>query len=381
MENFIAYNPTRLHFGKGIVTGMGQEAAKLGKRALLMTGGGSVKRNGSYDDAVNELESAGIQWVEFNGIRPNPLVSEVMKASMLGKENAVDMVIAVGGGSVIDSAKIVTVCIADDCDAWDVMTRRHEPQKSLPLICILTLAATGTEMNPNAVLQNPETRQKLGYNHPLLHPVHSYLDPGYTLSVPSDHTAYGIADLMVHCLEAWFGHGEASLSDRWVIAIIREAMEYGPQLMENPGDYSLREKIMWAATCALNNSTMHGRSGGDWGVHSLGHVISFLYDTPHGATLTIMSPAWMNMMRKRAGERIIELGNVLFGAATVDETIEGFKSFYRSIGNPVSLKEAGIDPSCRNDILELMNRDKAGGGHHELSDEEREMVLDYAFEG
>ena len=380
MENFVAYNPTRLHFGRGVVAGLGREAASLGSRALLMYGGGSVKRNGSYDDTVEQLKSAGIGFVEFNGIKPNPLADAVDEAARLGRREKVDMVVAVGGGSVIDSAKIATLCIADNCAAWEVMTRRHEPQNALPLISVLTLAATGTEMNPNAVLQNPETREKLGYNHPSIHPAHSFLDPAYTLSVPSDHTAYGIADLIAHCLEAWFGHGEASLSDRWVIAILKEAMEYGPLLLKDLENYSLREKIMWAATCALNNTTMHGRTGGDWGVHSLGHVISLLYDTPHGATLTIMSPAWMRMMRERAGDRIIELGRELFGAETVEDTIGGFISFYRRIGSPVVMQEAGIDKSRRDEILELLNRDNAQGGNHLLSDEERAELLSYAFE-
>ena len=192
--------------------------------------------------------------------------------------------VAVGGGSVIDSAKIIALCLKEECDIWEVMTGRYSPLSALPLIAVLTLAATGTEMNGTAVLQNHKTREKIGYKNELIYPVHSFLDPTYTLTVPASQTAYGIVDLVAHCLEAWFGEGEASLSDRFVLAIIREAMEYGPLLMKDPGNFELRAKIMWAATTALNNTTMHGKKSGDWGVHRMGHVLSFLYDTPHAAS-------------------------------------------------------------------------------------------------
>ncbi len=168
-----------------------------------------------------------------------------------------------------------------------------EKVTSVPLIAVLTLAATGTEMNPVAVLQNPGTREKIGFRNDAMYPTHSFLDPAYTLSVPANYTAYGIVDLVAHCLEAWFGEGDATLSDRFVLSIIKEALEYGPALMADLSNYELRARIMWAATNALNNMTMYGRVSGDWGVHALGHVLSFLYDTPHGASLSIMYPAWM----------------------------------------------------------------------------------------
>lgn len=376
MYNFVAFNPVKLHFGKNVVNDLGACAAALGKKALLVYGGGSVLRNGSYEDTVGQLKSRGIQITEFNGIKPNPRVEDVTEAARIGRAANVDMVVAVGGGSVIDSSKIIAICIADNCEAWKVMTGKHEPSGSLALIAVLTLAATGTEMNAVAVLQNRDTMEKIGYRNDLMYPVHSFLDPSYTISVPANYTAYGIVDLVAHSLEAWFGKGDASLSDRIVAAIIKEAMEYGPALMENLDSYDLRARIMWAATNALNNSTIYGRLSGDWGVHALGHVLSFLYDTPHGATLSIVYPAWMRILKDRAGERILQLGTSLFGATTVDDTIDELEAYFKSLGSPVRCREAGIAASRKEEILELMNRNRAEGTNFKLSDSERELLLD-----
>ena len=210
-----------------------------------------------------------------------------------------------------------------------------------------------------------------------MYPVHSFLDPAYTLSVPEDYTAYGIVDLVAHSLEAWFGSGEASLSDRFVISIIQEAINYGPALMKDLQNYELRAHIMWAATCALNNMTIYGRTSGDWGVHAFGHTLSFLYDTPHGATLSILYPAWLKVLRERAGDRILELGKALFNVSTVDETIAYLTSFFISLGSPVTCKDAGIDDSKKADILSLMNKHNDEGLNFKFSDAERKSVIDY----
>jgi alcohol dehydrogenase YqhD (iron-dependent ADH family) len=379
MRNFIAYNPTKLHFGRGVVSELGSSASALGKHALLVYGGGSVLRNGSHTDTLAQLRSGGIRVTGFSGIRPNPRVDDVMKAAGLGRKSGVDLVVAVGGGSVIDSAKIIAVCIATGSDAWEVMKGKADPDRALPLIAVLTLAATGSEMNAVAVLQNPETREKIGFRNDVMYPAHSFLDPAYTLSVPAGYTAYGIVDLVAHCLEAWFGEGDASLSDRFAISIIREAMEFGPALMKDLGNFDLRARIMWAATNALNNLTVYGRESGDWGVHALGHVLSFLYDTPHGATLSIIYPAWMRSLGGRVKGRIGQLGMELFGTSSTEDTIRGFRDFFASLGSPVRCQDAGIEISCREEILELMNRNRAGGVCHKLSAAEREEILGYMW--
>jgi alcohol dehydrogenase YqhD (iron-dependent ADH family) len=210
-------------------------------------------------------------------------------------------------------------------------------------------------------------------------PVHSFLDPTYTLTVPSNYTAYGVVDLVAHCLEAWFGEGEATLSDRIVISVIREAMEYGPALLQDLECYRLRAKIMWAATVALNDTTIHGRISGDWGVHALGHTLSFLYDTPHGATLSIIFPAWMRVTRKKTGDRIIQLGKALFGTDDIEGTVQGFETFFSSLGSPIRCRETGMDISRKKEILDLMNRDNAGGIHYPLSPGEREEIVELAW--
>jgi alcohol dehydrogenase YqhD (iron-dependent ADH family) len=338
-----------------------------------------VLRNGSYHETQKQLKQHGVGITEYNGIKPNPRVEDVMEAASIGRAAGVEMVVAVGGGSVIDSAKIIALCIADDCDAWEVMTGHYEPRGARPLIAVLTLAATGTEMNAVAVLQNGKTKQKIGYRNELMYPVHSFLDPSYTQSVPANYTAYGIVDLVAHSLEAWFGKGEASLSDRFVISIIKEAMKFGPALMENLESYELRANIMWAATNALNNITIYGRASGDWGVHALGHILSFLYDTPHGATLSIVYPAWLRVRKKRAGERIIQLGKELFGLNTVEDTITALESYFKGLGSPVRCQEAGIEESLKEEILSLMDRNKAQGMNHRLSEVEREELLNYMF--
>ncbi len=379
MYNFIAFNPVKLHFGNNVVKDLGSAAAALGKKALLVYGGGSVLRNGSYKDTLEQLKSHKIQITEFNGIKPNPRVEDVMEAARIGREAKVDMVVAVGGGSAIDSAKIIAICIDDDSDAWEVMTGKLEPKSAKPLVAVLTLAATGTEMNAVAVLQNGKTMEKIGYRNELIYPAHSFLDPSYTKSVPANYTAYGIVDLVAHSLEAWFGKGEASLSDRFVISVIKEAMEYGPALMKDLESYELRANIMWAATNALNNITVYGRESGDWGVHAFGHVLSFLYDTAHGATLSIIYPAWMRVLKERAGDRILQLGKALFGLNTVDETIDAFEGFFQSLGSPITCQEAGIEESNKEEILNLMNKNQAEGINFKFSKEEREQLLDHMF--
>ena len=351
MINFTAYNPVRLHFGKGVVKELGSAAAELGKKALLVYGGGSVKRNGSYDDTVAQLNAAGIEVIEYGGIKPNPLASDVDEAAALGRKNKVEFIVAVGGGSAIDSAKVLSACIAENVSAWQIMSRKVDPSSALPLISVLTLAATGTEMNAAAVLQNPETRQKIGLRHPVFYPRHSYLDPGYTLSVPANYTSFGIVDLVAHALEAWFGEGSAPMSDRFVAAIIKEAMEIGPKLMGDLSNYEYRERIMWAATCALNDVTVHGRRSGDWGVHGMGHVLSFLYDTAHGATLSIVYPAWLRRLAEKQPARIVELGKALFDVDTASAAIEELEGFFTSISSPIRASEAGIAEDRKGEIL------------------------------
>jgi alcohol dehydrogenase YqhD (iron-dependent ADH family) len=381
MENFIAYNPTKVHFGKDIVRQLGETAAQLGKKALLVYGRGSVLRNGSYQDTKDQLEMAGIEVVEYSGIKPNPVVEDVDEAAVIGMEKKVDMVVAVGGGSVIDSAKIIAVCITEQCSGWDVQKGLRDPQRALPIIAVLTLAATGTEMNAVAVVQNNKTREKFGYRHTVMFPSHSFMDPAYTCSVPPDHTGYGIADLIAHVLENYFGQGDSSLSDRFAASIILEAVEYGPRLMNDLQNYDLRARIMWAATNALNGLLACGRATGDFTSHAIGHQLSLLYDTIHGASLSIAFPAWMKHMTPRIGHRLEKLGNDVFGDASAEGTIESLEGFFRQVLCPIRLGDIGIKPDRKEEIVSLMIKNKVNSKNpdHSLNDLDREQIADLMF--
>lgn len=377
MENFVVFNPTRLHFGKGVLSNLNTAILEYGKNVLLVTGKGSVKKSGLYNDILTQVDAAGAQIYKYEGIKSNPVVDDVDKAAKLGREKNVDVIIAAGGGSVIDSAKIIAMAIKANCSGWDIMKGKVKPEAAVPLIAILTLAATGTEMNPVAVLQNPKTLEKIGYGNPLVYPAHSFLDPSFTLTVPLNYTAFGIVDLIAHSLEAWFGEGDASLSDRFVLAIIQEALEYGPQLMNKLGDYDLRARIMWAATNALNGLTSFGRKSGDWGVHGIGHTLSVLYDVPHGASLSIVYPAWMRLVGERDPERIFDLGNRLFGVTGVGDTIQKFEAFFHELGSPIRMSEVGIPNQEHANIANLMEKNGITGTHHKLSGNDYKALVKF----
>lgn len=366
MENFIAYNPTSLHFGKGIITGLGACVLLFGKKVLFVYGKGSIQKNGIYQKVMEQLITNGCEVFEYSGIKANPVIEDVNVAATLGKENEVDVIVAVGGGSVIDSAKIISIAIPVQNNAWDFFTGKIKPKKAIPLIAVLTLAATGTEMNPYAVVQNNEAGMKPGYGHKLLYPKHSFLDPAFTLSVPKDQTAFGIVDLIAHSLEAYFGKGDASLSDRFIYAVIKEAFVVGPKLISDLNNYEYREKIMYAATCALNGTVFYGRAGGDWGVHEFGHVFSLIYDMPHGASLSLIYPAWLKLQKDRIPERITTLGKELFGITDIDKTIKSFEDFFNNIGSPTRLGDAVFGNIQKDEIISLAIKNKVSGEHHKL---------------
>ena len=380
MENFIAYNPTKLHFGKDVTNDLGEVITRYGRRVLLMYGKGSIKKNGIYDRIMDQLNSIEAEVTEYPGIKSNPVVDDVYHATEMGTKNNINVIRAVGGGSVLDSAKITSLSLANKVDTWDLMKRRIQPNTKIPVITVLTLAATGSEMNGAAVLQNHGTQEKIGLVHELNYPEHSFLDPQFTYSVPSNYTAYGVADLLVHTFESFFGGGTASLSDRFVESICREAMEYGPRVLEDPENYEYRANILWASTNALNGLTAYGKTIGDWGTHALGHILSLLYDTPHGATLTIASLAWMKLQKERIPGRIARLGEHLFGTGKPDETINKLTEFYQSINCPVNLHDINISEDKKNEIIRIMNKNKVDGIVHKLTDEDRERIVEFMFE-
>ena len=379
MENFKIDNPTILHFGKGVINDLGETIKLFGKKVMLVYGGGSIKKKGIYESVMNQLNENGVEVIEYSGIKPNPIVDDVNAAAENGKQFQPDVILAVGGGSVIDSAKVLALTIPCEHTAWRIMIGMAKPTTAIPLIAVLTLAATGSEMNSIAVLQNVETHKKIPIRHDLIYPKHSFLDPQYTFSVPKDYTAYGIVDLISHAMEAYFGEGSATLSDRFVCSIILEAVEYGPALLNDLNNYELRARIMYAATQALNGFTMYGRVSGEWGVHSIGHILSLLYDVPHGATLSVVYPAWLKLMKDRIPQRILEFGKMIFNTSTSEETISALENFFISIKAPVRMNEIGIRNDKKAEIQDMMIKNKVNGMYYKLSKEDIEKVVELMF--
>lgn len=381
MENFIYYNPTRIIFGKNEIDRVGTEAATFGKKALLIIGKGSAKKSGLFARVVSDLNMHGIKSVTYEGIKSNPTFQDADEAVALAKEEKVDMVIAIGGGSVIDSAKAIAMGYYVDHSVWDFYLQKAKPSKALPILCVLTLAATGTEMNSSTVLQDTEGGMKKGFSAPCLFPTISILDPTLTYTVPNNYTAYGIADLISHCLEIYFGKGDAPLSDYYIASILKLATEYGPKVLAEPDNYEARANIMWLATNALNGSLVNGKGSGDWGSHLLEHTLSVLYDIPHGAGLSIVFPAWLKFFAKQNQSRLAFLGKMVFGITEGTEEsqasgfIEHLEKFFQSIKTPIRLKEVNINASEEATILENLKINKASGRVFSMGSEEHKQIL------
>jgi alcohol dehydrogenase YqhD (iron-dependent ADH family) len=378
MENFTIYNPTKVFFGNNALEKLPSQAKLLGTNVLLVYGKGSIKTNGIYEKVITLLKDFTI--TEFEGIKSNPVIEDVNAAAKLAREISVDMIIAVGGGSVIDSAKVISVAQHYDCNAWDIMTGKIKATKATPVLAVLTLAATGTEMNAFAVVQNHETREKIGWGiPPLTYPKASFLDPNLTFSVPRDYTAYGLADMVAHCLEAYFGQGNSPLTDAFIFSNIREIIEISIPLLNDLTNYQLRSRALFAGTNALNGLLTQGKTSADWGVHSLGHVLSLLYDMPHGASLTIAYPAWLKLHSEKLNDKILKLGQEVFGANSVDETITLFEVFFYNIGCPINCEQIGIEKPQKQEIIDLFIKNRVEGVVHKLSDSDRQKVLDLMF--
>lgn len=368
MENFTLYNPTALHFGKDVINNLSEKIKLYGNKVLLVYGKRSVIKHGYYDIVTSKLKKAGIKHVDYSGIKPNPRVEDVQEAIKLGIENKVDLVLALGGGSAIDSAKVIALCIPEDLNPWDVVIGKTLPTKALPIITILTLAATGTEMNHFSVIQNKKTKEKLGFRNELMHPKHSFLDPQFTYSVPENYTAYGIVDIIAHSFENYFGIGNSPLADRFAASIIKEVMEFAPIVLKEPNNYEARANMMLQATYALNGTTASGKTGGDWGAHAIGHILSLQYDTPHGASLSIAYPAWFKLMKNVIPEKIKNISNLVFGTEDIDIFIKKLETFFTSINSPISLAEANISYNKKDEIINLMIKNKVSGYNYEFND-------------
>lgn len=351
MDNFIFHNPTKLIFGRGQLARLPKELARYGQRVLLVYGGGSIKRSGLYDQVVAVLREAGAQVHELPGVEPNPRLSTVRKGVEICKREQIDFILAVGGGSVLDCTKAIAVGAKYEGDVWDIITRKGRATGAVPFGTVLTLAATGSEMNPGSVITNWETQEKLGWGAPpYSFPAFSILDPVNTFTVPRDQTVYGVVDMMVHALEDYFhANPNTPLQDRWTEGLLRTVIEAAPKAVANPEDFEARETLLYCGTMALNGILGMGTDG-DWATHSIEHAVSAFYDIPHGGGLAILFPNWMKYCLDANPGRFAQLAVRVFDVAAAGrsdrevglEGIERLRQFWTSIGAPARLADYQI---------------------------------------
>ena len=318
----------------------------------MVYGGGSVKRNGVFDAAIAQLKAHGIQWAELPGVEPNPRIATVREGVRLCREQGLDGVLALGGGSVIDCAKAVAAGFYYDGDPWDFSGRKLTPERALPVFTVLTMAATGSEMDNIAVISNPETNEKESFSGPCCYPAVSILDPTYTYSLPASQTAAGTADIMSHTFENYFSPIEDNyLADSLAEAILRSCVKYGPKAIETPDDYEARANLMWNAAWAINGFLDMGKPVA-WSVHRMEHELSAFYDVTHGVGLAILTPNWMRcVLSEKTEDRFARYGTAVWGLdparprrELAEAAIQKTRDFFTSLGLPAALSELGIGP-------------------------------------
>ena len=352
MQNFDYMTPTRLIFGKESIVKLPSVMAQFGKKILLTYGGGSIKKIGLYD-RVKELLK-GYDIVELSGIQPNPKYDpSVLEGVRLCKEHNIDVILAVGGGSVLDCSKAIAAGACYDGDPWDLISYKVKAQKALPIVDILTLAATGSEYDIFSVISRTETNDKIGYGDPLLYPVASILDPVYTFSVSKKQTAAGCADAMNHTMEQYFTADTTLLNDGFCESMLRSLMENGRKCLEDPEDYTARAEFMLCCTYGCNGILSLGNSPSGWPCHGIEHALSAYYDITHGEGLAIITPRWMkHILNERTLPRFVKYGINVFGIDAslsqqeiAEKAIDATYKFFESIGIPMHLREVGIDDS------------------------------------
>ncbi len=350
MENFVFQNGTKIIFGEDTESLVGAEMNKVGKRILLHYGGGSIKESGLYDRIIKSLKEANLEIVELGGVKPNPRLSLVEEGIKLCKEQYIDSILAVGGGSVIDSAKAIAAGAVYDGDVWDFYTGKGEITKALSVGVVLTIPAAGSESSGATVITNEDGWYKRGAGSEVLRPQFSILNPVLTYTLPDYQTSCGVVDMFAHILERYFTNVQnVDLTDRMSEAVMKTIIDNAPKVLQNPTGYDARAEIMWAGTLAHNDLLSTGRIG-DWASHDIEHEISGIYDIAHGAGLAIVFPAWMKYVYKHDIPRFAQYANRVWNVdintfnleETALEGIKRTKEFFKSIGMPVSLKDADV---------------------------------------
>ncbi|NRT87747.1 iron-containing alcohol dehydrogenase [Clostridium beijerinckii] len=358
MENFNYSIPTKVYFGKGQIKNLAAIIKEYGNKILIAYGGGSIKKIGLYDEMIKILNDNSISYVELSGIEPNPRIETVRKGIKICKENNVEVVLAVGGGSTIDCAKVIAAGVKYEGDPWDLVTTPQKINEVLPIVTILTLSATGSEMDPHAVISDMTTNQKLGTGHENMKPKASILDPEYTYSVPKNQTAAGTADIMSHIFETYFNHTKGvDIQDSTAEGLLRACIKYGKIAIENPKDYDARANLMWASSWAINGLISYGTNS-PWVVHPMEHELSAFYDITHGVGLAILTPHWMKYSLDdttvfkfaQYGINVWGIDKNLDKCEIANKAIEKTSEFFKELGIPSTLREVGIE----EDKLELM---------------------------
>ncbi|MDY0351475.1 MAG: iron-containing alcohol dehydrogenase [Desulfobulbaceae bacterium] len=350
MQNFVFHNPTKIIFGRNTIPSIGPETAAWGKRCLLVYGTGSIRGNGVYDAVQTSLREAGLEVIDHGGVRSNPLLSHVREGIAKVGAHSIDVVTAVGGGSVIDSAKAICAGSAVDHDVWKFFTGKKSIKHALPLTTVLTLAASGSEMNSGMVITNDETREKFGFGNRLLYPRTSILDPEATFTVPPSYTAYGAVDSIAHVLEYYMTSEDPAtpVQDRLMEGLVRNAMDACDRCLADRRDYQGRADLMWTATLSLNGLTGAGLGRVGMPMHMIEHSLSALYDAPHGAGLSAIIPGWLRWRSREDDRKIIQLGERVFNfdrcgvPRSAAATIHMLEKWFVRAGCPVTLDDLNI---------------------------------------
>jgi NADP-dependent alcohol dehydrogenase len=362
MENFTYFNPTRIHFGRGQIAKIDGELPSRCK-VLLLAGGGSIRTNGVHQQVVKAIGSR--QLFEFFGVEANPDYDTLMKAVEVARREAIDWILAVGGGSVLDGAKFVAAAVPYKGDPWEILvTRGSKLQSALPIGAVLTLPGTGSEANGASVVSRRSIRQKLAFIHPLAFPRFSVLDPETTMTLPERQIANGVADAFSHVIEQYLTYpANAAVQDRFAESVMRVLIDEGPKSVKNPKDYDARANVVWAATWALNGAIGAGVPQ-DWASHTIGHELTALHGIDHARTLAVVMPSLLNVQRATKGAKLIQYGERVWGIsggsdeARIDAAIQKTRGFYEALGLRTRLADYDVKVDT---AAEVAGRLKARG--------------------
>ena len=384
MYNFTFNIPTKIHFGKDTISSL-SELKAYGSKVLLVYGGGSIKKNGLYDTAMKILKDAGLTVFELSGVEPNPKIETVRKGVEICKNEGIDMVLAIGGGSTIDCSKVVAAGAKYDGDAWDLVLDGSKVKAALPIFDVLTLSATGTEMDPFAVISDMSKNEKWGTGSPYMVPTMSILNPEYTFSVSKKQTAAGTADIISHICENYFTNVKnADVQARFAEGLLKNCFKYGPVALEEPDNYDARANLMWTASMAINGMIQYGAEVA-WCVHPMEHELSAFYDITHGEGLAILTPHWMEFaLNDDTAYKFADYARNVWDVVNDDdmaaakEGIACTREYFKKMGLPQTLTDVGIDKEYF-DIMAQKAADGCKGSFVPLSKEDIVSIYEAAL--